>query len=109
MGRIACVKPRVQTLARPAVRPVTVAEVARPSDAKWQAVRRVVLARDRGLCVACGATGHVALARDVDHRVPLWQGGAALDPANLQSLCVPCHKAKTAAEAGLRAGGGNVA
>jgi 5-methylcytosine-specific restriction protein A len=105
MGRIACVKPRVQQMARPAVRPVTVQEVARPSDAKWQAVRRVVLARDKGLCVHCAASGHVSLARDVDHRIPLWQGGAALDPANLQSLCRPCHKAKTAAEASARASG----
>jgi 5-methylcytosine-specific restriction endonuclease McrA len=38
----------------------------------------------------------------VDHITPLWDGGANEDP-NLQLLCDPCHKAKTAAEAALRA------
>jgi hypothetical protein len=38
----------------------------------------------------------------VDHITPLWDGGANEDP-NLQLLCDPCHKVKTAAEAALRA------
>lgn len=37
-----------------------------------------------------------------DHIVPLIDGGANADE-NLQLLCEPCHKAKTAAEAGERA------
>lgn len=40
---------------------------------------------------------------EVDHRTPLWEGGAhAVD--NLQVLCQPCHKLKTASEAKRRAG-----
>ena len=45
-------------------------------------------------CQGCGA-----VATEVDHITPLADGGAELDPANLQSLCQSCHAAKTAAEA----------
>jgi len=37
----------------------------------------------------------------VDHRVPLEQGGGN-DDVNLQLLCDDCHKIKTAAEARTR-------
>ena len=39
---------------------------------------------------------------EVDHIVPLVDGGSH-EMANLQSLCTPCHKRKTAAEATERA------
>ena len=39
---------------------------------------------------------------EVDHRVPLWEGGAhAID--NLQVICQPCHRAKTKRESQRRA------
>jgi 5-methylcytosine-specific restriction enzyme A len=34
----------------------------------------------------------------VDHVVPLKDGGARFDRANLQPLCVSCHNRKTARE-----------
>jgi 5-methylcytosine-specific restriction protein A len=37
-------------------------------------------------------------ANVVDHIVPVKQGGERFDRSNLQSLCVPCHNAKTASE-----------
>jgi 5-methylcytosine-specific restriction protein A len=37
-------------------------------------------------------------ATAVDHVVPVAEGGADLDPANLQSLCRRCHGRKTQAE-----------
>lgn len=40
-------------------------------------------------------------ARDVDHRVPLAEGGADSEE-NLQALCGECHDAKTAAENKIR-------
>jgi HNH endonuclease len=53
---------------------------------------RNVRQRDGGLCVrGCGR-----LAKDVDHIVPLMDGGAPFDLANLQSLCRPCHNRKGA-------------
>ena len=62
----------------------------------WARVRRAILIRDKYRCRLCGAAGRL----EIDHVIPLDHGGAALDPANLQTLCVPCHLAKTAAERG---------
>lgn len=55
------------------------------------------------LCVHCQRSGRVSVAAEVDHIVPLHQGGAD-DETNLQSLCAPCHQAKTAREAAGRGG-----
>lgn len=95
--------------------------------------RAHVWKRDHGRCAACGEiregvkrgrTLHPWLPRnadfnalvevgpycdfeigpvwDLDHIVPLKDGGAhTLE--NMQTLCQPCHKAKTAREAGERA------
>jgi 5-methylcytosine-specific restriction endonuclease McrA len=38
----------------------------------------------------------------VDHIVPIWKGGSGVGIDNVQVLCVPCHKRKTAEEAGQR-------
>jgi len=50
-------------------------------------------------CANCGCVGPL----ETDHVVPLHRGGKD-EWSNLQSLCVPCHAAKTAREAGERAG-----
>lgn len=50
-------------------------------------------------CANCGCVGPL----ETDHVVPLHRGGKD-EWSNLQSLCVPCHTAKTAREAGDRAG-----
>lgn len=63
----------------------------------WQKLRDQVMARDCGLCLPCQARGLVSLASSVDHIVGKDQGGSD-DPLNLQAICDPCHKAKTAAE-----------
>lgn len=70
----------------------------------WMAKRREVMRRDKFTCAACGA---IRMDHEVDHRVPLEQGGTN-DLANLQLLCGGpdrCHAAKTKAEAKARAGG----
>lgn len=86
--------------------------------------RRRVRKRDRGICAACGldtrvvkkahrgrgsaralrALGYVPRRSlwELDHVVPLIDGGGH-ELANLQTLCTPCHKRKTAAEARQRA------
>jgi 5-methylcytosine-specific restriction endonuclease McrA len=38
----------------------------------------------------------------VDHIVPLARGGPAYDRANLQVLCIRCHRWKTAREGGRK-------
>lgn len=67
------------------------------SRGAWDTLRRRILARDKGLCLLCLAAGRVGAAREVDHRKPIAEGGTD-HPSNLQSLCVDCHKAKTACE-----------
>ena len=70
----------------------------------WMAIRRAVMLRDGYQCQGCGI---VRLDNEVDHRIPLEQGGSnELD--NLQALCGGpngCHTRKTKAEAAARAGG----
>lgn len=67
---------------------------------KWQQARQGFLAR-HPLCVTCSARSIVRAATEVDHRVP-HKGDMNLfwDRDNWQSLCKPCHSAKTAREDG---------
>ncbi|EMV0004341.1 hypothetical protein HmCmsJML070_00422 [Escherichia coli] len=64
---------------------------------KWDVIRVRVLKRDKGLCQLCLRAGVVREAKTVDHIIPKAHGGSDAD-SNLQSLCWPCHKAKTARE-----------
>ena len=64
---------------------------------KWDVIRARVLKRDKGLCQLCLRAGVVREAKTVDHIIPKAHGGTDAD-SNLQSLCWPCHKAKTASE-----------
>lgn len=63
----------------------------------WQKLRAKALERDKGLCQQCLRDGRTVVAKDVDHIVPKHRGGTD-DLGNLQSLCSPCHQAKTARE-----------
>jgi 5-methylcytosine-specific restriction endonuclease McrA len=60
----------------------------------WDAARRVVLRRDHYTCQACGIRARKS-SLDVDHIQEIAVGGAPLDYSNLQTLCRPCHRAKT--------------
>ena len=63
---------------------------------RWIATRQQVLIRDNWTCQKCGQT---AIRPEVDHIVPLEQGGDKWDMANLQTLCrTPCHEEKTLSE-----------
>lgn len=75
----------------------------------WMATRRAVMQRDKYTCAGCGS---IRMDHEVDHVVPLEQGGSN-DLENLQLLCAwfdasgvkqGCHAAKTKAEAKGRAG-----
>ena len=70
---------------------------------QWTQLRQRVLRR-RPFCVVCERAGVIQLAQELDHIVPLVQGGSRLDEANLQPLCRVCHAAKTAGENGGRSG-----
>ena len=94
------------------------------NDSDPREVRRRLRRRDRGRCAECGldtlalkkslkGRGMARALRErgfvprrslweVDHIVPLVDGGNH-EMTNLQSLCTPCHKRKTASEASARA------
>lgn len=58
----------------------------------------MVLAREP-LCAECKQGGMVVAASEVDHIIPLADGGTN-DPENLQALCKACHSRKTARQMG---------
>lgn len=52
-------------------------------------------------CEKCGAGGRII----GDHKVERKDGGADLDPDNVELLCMRCHNRKTAAARAKRASG----
>ncbi|MGF6986530.1 5-methylcytosine-specific restriction protein A [Paraburkholderia atlantica] len=70
---------------------------------KWLRIRERQL-RLHPLCARCMDKGFVTEATEVDHIVPLFQGGTDAWK-NLQSLCESCHVEKTTEDMGHRAGG----
>jgi 5-methylcytosine-specific restriction protein A len=53
------------------------------------------------LCAHCFKLGKITAATVVDHIIALSKGGADID-TNTQSLCDPCHEAKTALDLGYK-------
>jgi len=74
---------------------------ARGYGHQWDKLRTRILARDKHLCQACKRRGTVTAANHVDHIMPKAKGGTD-DEGNLQSLCKPCHDAKSVVDAGGR-------
>ena len=70
-------------------------------SAAWRAVRAAFL-REHSVCTRCQGHGRVVVAVVADHVLPLKDGGARFDWANLQALCVSCHNRKTAGETAKR-------
>lgn len=62
----------------------------------WKRLRLQVLTRDQYRCKLCGRPGRL----EVDHIVPLAQGGHPTNPNNLQAICRFCHITKTKKELG---------
>lgn len=69
-------------------------------SAEWIRLRDQERAAAKGICrrPGCGKRGFI-----VDHIVEIKDGGAKLDPANVELLCSPHHGAKTAAARAKRA------
>ena len=96
-------KPRIQSM-RAKVKPCTVTATRRSLGDTWMAIRAKALARDRGLCQVCAASGRLRLASEVDHVIELADGGTDA-MGNLQAICAPCHRAKSdAAQRARRTG-----
>lgn len=61
------------------------------------ALRREVLARDKGHCTMRLPNVCAHRATEVDHEIPDYQGGRTELP-NLRAVCSPCHAVKTRTE-----------
>lgn len=64
------------------------------SDTRWRRFRARILARDAYLCKVNlpGCSGAAPLrGGHVDHIIPLAQGGAKYDPANVRASCQHCN------------------
>ena len=64
---------------------------------RWWKLRLRILRREP-LCRMCKANGIVTAAAELDHIIPISQGGSPFDEDNLQPLCRECHQAKTSSE-----------
>jgi len=69
---------------------------------EWEKLRTAALQRDKHLCQPCLRRHRVTPAAQVDHINPKAKGGTD-DMDNLQSICGPCHDAKTLTDEGKRA------
>ena len=74
---------------------------SRGYGAAWRKLREAMLDAEP-LCRHCAARGKVTPAHEVDHILPLRDGGTN-DRDNLQPLCGPCHDDKTARDLRARA------
>lgn len=63
----------------------------------WDIIRARILKRDNHLCQACFRNGRAVTATTVDHIKAKAYGGTD-DNSNLEGLCWPCHRRKTATE-----------
>lgn len=66
-------------------------------------LRQKVWERDRGICALCGVDttqleppGRLQHTWEVDHIVPVAEGGGECGLDNVRTLCIPCHRKVTA-------------
>ncbi|WP_246795638.1 HNH endonuclease [Burkholderia perseverans] len=71
---------------------------------RWDKLRKLILARDNGMCQACKRDGRVRPGNMVDHKVNKAAGGTD-DPGNLEAICRACHALKTGRESHGISGG----
>lgn len=60
-----------------------------------------IKARDNGICAKCGVdckskkTNNWKCTWEIDHIIPVSEGGGCCGFDNLRTLCIPCHKEET--------------
>lgn len=105
MAKIKTLKPRIGVINTSRAARLTT-DAQRMRGNRW-AKRREAWLMLNPLCRHCKAQGRTTMGQEVDHVTPLWAGGVD-DESNYQTLCVQCHKLKTAAEAARRACGASM-
>jgi 5-methylcytosine-specific restriction protein A len=89
-------QPRIKTAQTSRLK-LNTCEVTRTRGSAWMKIREEVMNRDCGICQTCKRNGNVSAATQVDHIIPLHQGGTdAMD--NLEAICTNCHSIKTSIE-----------
>ncbi|MFE2600124.1 HNH endonuclease [Streptomyces sp. NPDC059396] len=79
------------------------------SSGQWRTLKRKITQRDNGCCYLCGAEpidpeqydedDPTTWPHDLDHVIPMFEGGSATSLDNLGLACQTCHEAKSKAEA----------
>jgi 5-methylcytosine-specific restriction protein A len=110
MPKLQTLKPRLQAAGNrlATLAPVRPDTVQRKRGYAGVKDRQRIRARDNGLCQQCRREGRITIGYPVDHIVPLWKGverGGTDADSNKETLCDPCHDAKSAREAAERARG----
>jgi len=95
-------KPQIKTISTSLVKAGGKTERIR-GNSLYSIMRKFERANPR-LCATCSRLGLVGFGDELEHIVPLWQGGAESN-SNREWICKAHHKIKTASEAKLRAGG----
>lgn len=98
MGKLKAMPPRVAGMA-PRVRAMPKVADRFYQSPEWAEARRL---QPNKWCAICGSTKRLIL----DHKVERKDGGADLDPSNLEWLCQSHHNTKTAEVKARRARGG---
>lgn len=101
MARLQTLKPRLQEVAGRNIQMAPTPSSKRTTGRKRQEMKLRVWTKALATCASCSRTCDFDCWH-MDHIVPLWQGGVDLE-SNMQVLCIPCHKEKTAQEAAERA------
>jgi 5-methylcytosine-specific restriction protein A len=96
-------KPQIKTINTSLVKAGGVTERIRGNS--LVAIKRKFEQANPRICATCIRQGLVGYGDELEHITPLWQGGAESD-LNREWICTQHHKAKTATEAGQRAGFG---
>lgn len=89
-------QPRIQLAQSSRLKQNTTATI-RTRGSAWMKIRERIMNRDEGICQTCRREARLSIASQVDHIIPLNQGGKDVDN-NLEAICDECHKRKTLEE-----------
>lgn len=100
MGRLVSLTSRIGALSPRVVIPAKVAESFYQSR-EWRGLIKRIKQVRGNFCEQCGSADRVI----GDHKIERKDGGADLDEANIELLCIRCHNTKTARARKARANG----